>query len=63
MCTYTDTLEGFFIAAMIDNHCFYRQDHRTNKCTEVQNPRYRDVTLNAYTSPYEQKLSLESIII
>ena len=34
-----------------------------NECTKVQNPRYKDVTLNAYTSAYEQKLSLESIII
>ena len=26
-----------------------------NECTKVQNPRYKDVNLNAYSSAYEQK--------
>ena len=33
-----------------------------NECTKVQNPRYKDITLNAYTSALT-KLSLKSIII
>ena len=33
------------------------------ECTKVQNPRYRDVTLNAYTFQHKQKFSLKSIII
>ena len=24
--------------------------HELNECTEVQNPRYKDITLNTYTS-------------
>ena len=27
-----------------------QQNTVDNECTEVQNPRYKDVTLNAYTS-------------
>ena len=33
------------------------------ECTKLQNPRYKDVTLKAYTSQQEQKLSLKSIVI
>ena len=36
--------------SFLDEHC-------KNECTEVQNPRYKDVTLNAYTSALT-KLSL-----
>ena len=32
------------------NFTAYLQQCNNNECTKVQNPRYKDVTLNAYTS-------------
>ena len=45
----------------LDNNCSML--HNYNEHTKVQNPSYKDVTLNAYTSAHTKKLNLKSIII